>query len=472
MASYSYVYTGGRDGKLLLYIDGKLGSERTFDRNIFNGPASEITKTEVTLNADMFLRDGKPVKVTAFIGEEDGKHWRWPEKWLKIIDLGLQSNSKSPPTSPASSPARSIIIASTSTPDLPSGMESRWSDGAAMFTTASEDGSPGKQIEKPTDKYMFLGCNWGINWVWDTKPNWLYTGGVGEVQVFQGALTEREIRNDYGKFAAYEPGPANASETDDIAVTLKWKPGSDLISGYQVYLSADKTAVENRDASAKKALVTDAVLDAGKLDLGKTYYWAADEQPNHRVPGAPDIGKGEVWSFTVQTARATVPVPADAAKDALIYTGRLKWKPGKYVEKQKVYFGPDRKSVENGTAKWVSPDLGKDDTSWYVRDSFPYMQLEYGRTYYWRVDEINSVACRSPRAISGSSRSKTTSIPSSTAWSASHSRSRSGRTDTTARSWNATASRCLPPPIARTTRCACAATACPSSCASAPISPP
>ena len=114
--------------------------------------------------------------------------------------------------------------------------------------------------------------------------------------------------------------------------------------------------MENRDASAKKALVTDTVLDAGKLDLGKTYYWAADEQPNHRVPGAPDIGKGEVWSFTVQTGRATVPVPADAAKDALIYTGRLKWKPGKYVEKQKVYFGPDRKSVENGTARWVSPN--------------------------------------------------------------------------------------------------------------------
>ena len=114
----AYVYTGGRDGKLLLYIDGKLGSERTFDRNILNGPATEITKTEVTLNADMFLRDGKPVKVTAFIGEEDGKHWRWPEKWLKIIDLGLQSNSKSPPTSPASSPARSIIIASTSRPPI------------------------------------------------------------------------------------------------------------------------------------------------------------------------------------------------------------------------------------------------------------------------------------------------------------------------------------------------------------------
>jgi len=387
----AYVYTGARDGKLLLYVDGKLGSERTFDRNIFNAPATDIGKTEAALNADMFLRDGKPVKVTAFIGESDGKHWRWPEMWLKIIDLGLQSTSKISTKVTGLKPGTKYYYRFyLSTPDLPSGMESRWSDGAATFVTASEDGAPGKQIEKTDDKYMFLGCNWGINWVWDTKPNWLYTGGVGDIRVYQGALSEREIRNVYGKFAAYEPGPANASETDDIAVTLKWKPGASGVESYNVYLSQDKAAVESRSASAKKGLFADTTLDAGKLDLGKTYYWAVDEQPKDGATLADEAGKGEVWSFTVQTARATVPVPADSAKDALIYTGRLKWKPGKYVDKQKVYFGAERKSVENGTTKFVSPELGNQDTSWNMRDNFPNLQLQYGRTYYWRVDEINA----------------------------------------------------------------------------------
>lgn len=386
----AYVFTGGRDGKFQIYVNGKLGSERMFNRSITNLPATEIGKTEVTLNADLFLRDGKPVKVTAFIGESDGKHWRWPEKWSQIIDMGMQSTPKISTKVTGLKPGTKYYYRFyLATDNLPTGNETRWSEEAGMLVTAGEDGTPGRMLPATEDKVVFLGCNWGINWVWDTKPNWLYTGGIGDLKFYTKALSEREIRNLYGSQSAYEPIPAPGSETEDTGVTLAWKPGASGVESYNVYLSEDKAAVENRQASARKTSTNETTFDPGKLEVGKTYYWCVDQEYKDGIADTSGH-RGDVWSFTAYSAKATVPKPANGAQDAILYTSRLSWKPSKLAEKQKVYFSTDRRAVEQGTTKLVSHILPKDATSFILREVWGDMVLEYDRTYYWRVEQMDA----------------------------------------------------------------------------------
>jgi len=377
----AYVFTGGRGGVFRIYIDGKLANEKTFDRIVRNLPASDIGKTEAAINADLFLRDAKPVKVFAYIGERDGYHWRWEEKWLQVLDLGQHESGKVSVKLSKLKPGTRYYCRFY----LQADNETRWSDGAASFVTESADGTPGKALAKTDGKLMFLGCAWGINWVWDVKPVNLYTGGIADLKLYSSALSEREVRNLYGEYAAYAETPENGTETQDVTTTLGWKPCVDGVKAYRVYMSGDKAAVERGDASALKAEEPQAAFDPGKLDLGKTYYWRVDEVAEDGKQTWP----GPVWSFTAQTGRAADPKPADKSDSASIYTSKLSWKPGKFVEKQRVYLGTDRKAVENGAALWVSPELPKDQTAFPVEGTWENLRLDYGRTYYWRVEEIN-----------------------------------------------------------------------------------
>jgi len=66
----------------------------------------------------------------------------------------------------------------------------------------------------------------------------------------------------------------------------------------------------------------------------------------------------------------------------------LNWKPGRYADLHDVYFGTDFEDVNNATDPYTAPGRGRQDPNWYD----PPGLLEFGETYYWRIDEVND-AC-------------------------------------------------------------------------------
>ncbi len=93
----------------------------------------------------------------------------------------------------------------------------------------------------------------------------------------------------------------------------------------------------------------------------------------------PPTGLAEVRFFYVPV-QARAPQPATAATGVSISTD-LNWRPGREAGSHKVYFGSDPNAVAKGTgaAKTVTDH------------SFAPGALNLGTTYYWRVDEVNTV---------------------------------------------------------------------------------
>ncbi len=72
------------------------------------------------------------------------------------------------------------------------------------------------------------------------------------------------------------------------------------------------------------------------------------------------------------------PVPDDAVEDVL-RDNPLSWAPGKYAATHNLYFGDNLDDVNTGTTPLAVLDVNTFDPG----------RLEFGTTYYWRVDEVN-----------------------------------------------------------------------------------
>ncbi len=83
---------------------------------------------------------------------------------------------------------------------------------------------------------------------------------------------------------------------------------------------------------------------------------------------------------------ASTPQPADKATD-VVRDITLVWKVGKYAATHNVYFGTAFDDVNNATvANPTGVLVAQQDANTYD----PAGVLQYGQTYYWRVDEVNA----------------------------------------------------------------------------------
>ncbi len=85
--------------------------------------------------------------------------------------------------------------------------------------------------------------------------------------------------------------------------------------------------------------------------------------------------------------KAKKPVPEDGTIDVPRDT-TLSWTPGPYADKHNVYLGTDFDDVNNANAAdppGLVTGLGLTDTTYD-----PPVLLDFGLTYYWRVDEVNA----------------------------------------------------------------------------------
>ena len=81
--------------------------------------------------------------------------------------------------------------------------------------------------------------------------------------------------------------------------------------------------------------------------------------------------------FFYVPVQAREPQPADGAKNVSVATD-LTWRPGREAQSHKVYFGVDADAVAAGTVPAATQ----------TEHSYTPASLEFGTTYYWKVDEV------------------------------------------------------------------------------------
>ena len=179
---------------------------------------------------------------------------------------------------------------------------------------------------------------------------------------------------------AYYPDPADGGESVDLNVELGWAAGYGA-KLHTVYFGDNFDDVNNAAGGAPQGAVT---YTPGPLEVAKTYYWRVDE---FDVAGTH---KGNVWSFTSEGAVGS-PNPSNGAVDVKP-TPILNWNAGVLAASHEVYFGTDADAVKAATK--ASPEYKGSRA--LGDESYDPGKLELEMTYYWRIEEVNSVNPDSP----------------------------------------------------------------------------
>lgn len=198
-----------------------------------------------------------------------------------------------------------------------------------------------------------------FNWN-HSNPIFQGTAAVNAAGVWYGAkFTPLEANTWYHLAATYD-GSALKAYRDGVLITSTPASGTPATASQELQL-ATAGARGNR-------------YFAGTLDEVRLYRRALTEQEILQVmAGAPAV-------------LATDPSPADGATD-VPRDVVLGWTPSEFAARHDVYFGTSLDDVNNAT---VSADpsgayAGRQDETAYDPDG-----LEFGRTYCWRVDEVNA----------------------------------------------------------------------------------
>ena len=197
---------------------------------------------------------------------------------------------------------------------------------------------------------------------------------------------------------AWEPYPEDEAENVERDLTLTWKPGgyTQSVGGHEVYFGTDETAVTDANTNSPEfeaAVDSNSKTISGALDLGQMYYWRVD-QVNETYAGSepptPANGrwKGPVWSFEV-AGYALDPDPEDDAVDVPFLDTVLSWTAGTDALTHDVYFGTDEDAVADANTNSsfefrANQVIG--NTDW------PLPTVTVGKTYYWRIDEVNTTS--------------------------------------------------------------------------------
>jgi PA14 domain len=207
---------------------------------------------------------------------------------------------------------------------------------------------------------------WRIDEVNTAEPNSPWKGPVWSFTV--------------APLTAFGPNPADGADAAALDAKLTWKPGFGAKLHF-VYFGEDFDTVSNAAGGPPTGLTT---YDPGALDAAKVYYWRVDE-----FDGAA-THKGDVWSFTTLGAVAR---PRPSFGEANVkQTRMLRWTAGDHAASHQVYFGTNEAAVRNAGTN--SPQYKGDKQ--LGDEKYDPGLLDWDTTYYWRVDEVNSLNPDSP----------------------------------------------------------------------------
>ena len=190
---------------------------------------------------------------------------------------------------------------------------------------------------------------------------------------------------DEGFPFASGPDPPDGA-TGVTSPLLSWQPGA-TAAFHDVYLGMNPTpgAAEYR---GRQPLASAMWHETGGWISGETYYWRIDEVE----ADGTTIHAGDVWTFTAAPLTAYNPDPPDGAENVPT-DKQLSWTPGSIAFSQDVYFGTDHNAVANAVTATPGIYRGRTDANSYAPPEGP---LEWGQSYYWRIDAVNDASPDSP----------------------------------------------------------------------------
>jgi hypothetical protein len=294
----------------------------------------------------------------------------------------------------------------------PNGVETVWVDGEVNTTEA-------KTLNLWRGDPVRLGCS--------EKGHW-FSGSLASVQIYDSALGRNEIAvlfkgtdarprralidldgadlstgtvtswlnkgslgGGFGDLLAFNPSPKDKETLDDLKAVLRWSPGDRTVF-QDIYVGTNKAEVEKARHTRPVGEAADSRVYRGRqsardsvfgpisLNMRQTYFW--------RIDGVNKAGvvewRGPVWSFTANTGQAEGPSPRNRVAGVPVATDRLTWTPGKFAVWQTLHFGDSYEEVSRSLDPTVR-DIARDDSSWRIS----HLPLASGRTYYWRVDQVN-----------------------------------------------------------------------------------
>ncbi len=216
----------------------------------------------------------------------------------------------------------------------------------------------------------------------DEMPNFESPAGIGDTYGGKlsawlhvpatGEYTFWIATDDYGQFSigpdadtdvivATVPGWSNAREWDKFPAQQSAPIHLEAGRYYIEALWKEGDGGDNCSAAWKGPSIPERTLISGEY-LAPESYWAYGQQP---MLGATDVPQ----------------VP------------ELRWTAGKLAKLHDVYFGEDAEAVAGATPASTDIYRGQqalDQTTFYPGE------LEWNKTYFWRVDEINAVEAGSP----------------------------------------------------------------------------
>jgi len=229
-------------------------------------------------------------------------------------------------------------------------------------------------------------------------PPW--DGLIDDVRIYQRALSQADLQNLARRPVAYAPNPADQATHIGIHTALSWSPGAETAE-QNVYFGGNFDDVNNATyaqpcgvyittlGAESNSIARSVFHPADELEMDKTYYWRIDAVNDLT---SPFLWKGEVWSFTVIGGKAENPSPPDEADDLPSTSDEptLSWANGLKADTSDVYFGisfEDVNDANHSDPEWITNTA---DTN-IIRAQYHPAQFDLGKTYYWRIDEVNAL---------------------------------------------------------------------------------
>jgi len=213
----------------------------------------------------------------------------------------------------------------------------------------------------------------------DNKESIVILGGGGagnsgpSANVLYFSVFASSTGGDGGSSTVKVPGRIEGGKWRHIAAIYD---GSDML----VYVDG-KVVGKKTIGDVKLFAVEGAPLAIGcrPPNMDRTFNGVVDDvRMYNKALSAEDIRKLYVWKGG-SADNAALPEPADKSVN-IMTNQKLKWMKGSNAESSTVYFGTDEAAVKN--AKAGDPEY-KVSTS---QESFDPGQLEFDKTYFWRVD--------------------------------------------------------------------------------------
>ena len=208
-----------------------------------------------------------------------------------------------------------------------------------------------------------------------------FSGAMARLRLHDVALDQPTLRRGAGMMHAFAPRPARDAIVAQRRPPLTWQAGAEGVARFAVYASADRAAVERRDAAARVGDVpaTTTTVEPPRLAIGGTCHWCVDQFAGDGRP----LGPGVVWSFQVDDGQAREPTPRDRTANTGVAGPTLGWTPGSFATGQRLFFGTDEAAVRVA----AEPSVPALDAA--ARSCPAPVPVQPGTRYFWRVDTDN-----------------------------------------------------------------------------------